>query len=84
MFVIGLIAVIAATSTLSVVMSLFFACRTLVDDKHRIRTDQIDMRKPAFYRWRDDTAQRVWGRLTRRHRSGTGETQSLLSAADGR
>jgi hypothetical protein len=76
-----LTAVIAATSTLAVVMSLFFACRTLIDDKHRIRVDRIDMRKPGFYRWRDATASKAWSVIRWKRRDSGGETQALLSGS---
>jgi hypothetical protein len=42
-----------------------FALMVLVDGKHRIRSDRLDSRKPAFYRARDSVADKAWTRLKR-------------------
>ncbi|KAK4684718.1 UDP-glucose/iron transport system permease protein, partial [Tremellales sp. Uapishka_1] len=54
---------ISASSALSVLIALLFALTTLVDSNHRIRLDKLDSRKPAFYRWRDGLAEKVWNKL---------------------
>ncbi len=41
---------------------MFFALSTLIDAQHRIRLDRLDSRAPAFYRWRDASARKVWSR----------------------
>lgn len=55
---------ISASSALAAIVALWFALRTLIDERDRVRQDRLDSRKPAFYRWRDRTIQRVWNWFT--------------------
>lgn len=50
---------ISATAALSSLGALYFALSTLVDGRHRIRTDRLDSEKPLFYRVMD----RMWATL---------------------
>ena len=78
--------VISASSALSVLVALFFACLTLVDHRDRVRTDRLTTDKPTLYRWRDAVARSIWTRIqgswgSRGDARGTTERTGLLSGA---
>lgn len=75
---------ISASSALATLVALWFALTILIDDMDRVRPDRLDARKPAFYRWRDDLAERLWSKLKRmpcfgREHGTEEERQGLLN-----
>ncbi|BEJ17543.1 hypothetical protein CspHIS471_0609440 [Cutaneotrichosporon sp. HIS471] len=80
---------ISASSALATIVALWFALTTLIDNLDRVRPDRLDSRKPAFYRWRDRTIERVWRWCTSLwccggRKSGTEEERrGLLSGGEG-
>ncbi len=80
---------ISASSALATIVALWFALTTLIDDRDRVRPDRLDARKPALYRWRDHTVERMWNWLTSfrccggRERGTEEERRGLLSGANG-
>lgn len=79
--------VISASSALCTLFSLWFACTTVVDNKHRIRPDRIDSREPALYRWRDRNLDKLWRWIKSwrcfGERGTAEERQGLLNGSDG-